>query len=355
MKEYQSEVPPMKRLSLAVLFLFALTAAIEAAEPEKTLRAGMIGLDTSHCGAFAQVLNDPKAAGDLAGVKLVAAYPGGSWDVPSSWDRVEEYTKDLRKMGVEIVPTIGDLLEKVDVVFLESVDGRPHLAQAIPVILAKKPLFIDKPMAGSLADVLVIFELAKKNNVPVFSSSSLRYGKGLAEARAGSSQFGPIRKCTAWSPMSLEPHHPDLFWYGVHGVEALYTVMGPGCKTVARVAPDKVVGVWSEGREGTFTAQGLDKSPYGALVEGTKGKGIIGQYDGYKPLVVEICKFFKNGKPPVAAEETIELFAFMEGADVSKKQGGQPVAIEEVLAKARQEATKKLEEIAKKQEKAKKS
>jgi hypothetical protein len=114
----------------------------------------------------------------------------------------------------------------------------------------------------------------------------------------------------------------------------LFAIMGPGCKTVTRAGPEKVVGTWNDGRQGTF----LCKKEYVAEVEGTKGKGTIGKYGGYKPLVEQICKFFKTGKPPVAAAETIEIFAFMEAADESKRQGGAPVSIESVLAKARQAA-----------------
>ena len=71
------------------------------------------------------------------------------------------------------------MLKDVDVVFLEEVDGRPHLEWARPVIEAGKPLFIDKPLAGSLADCIEIFRLAKEKNVPCFSSSSLRFGAEL--------------------------------------------------------------------------------------------------------------------------------------------------------------------------------
>ncbi len=318
--------------------LLALAGGFGAAgEPaKKPLRAGLIGLDTSHVIAFTQVINDPKATGPLADVKVVAGYPAGSPDVPDSWNRVKDFTEQLRKRGVEIVPSIEELLPKVDVVFLESVDGRPHLKQARPVIAAGKPLFIDKPMAGSLADVIKIFDLAKEAKVPCFSSSSLRFTKDFLAFREGTSPLGKPLKCVAWGPYSVEPHHPDLFWYGVHGVEILYTIMGPGCKTVTRVAPDKVVGVWADGREGTY----VGKKSYGAEVEGTKGKGEVGKFEGYKPLVVEVCKFFKTGKVPVAAEETIELFAFMEAADESKRQGGKPVTIESVMAKALQSAAK---------------
>ena len=140
-------------------------------------------------------------------------------------------------MGVEIVDSIDELLKRVDVVLLESVDGRPHLAQARPVIAAGKPLFIDKPMAASLADAMEIFRLAKEKNVPCFSASSLRFSSGFQAARNGTAGFGDVRSCTAWSPLHVEPHHPDLFWYGSTAWRRLFTIMGPGCQTVTRVAP----------------------------------------------------------------------------------------------------------------------
>ena len=318
--------------ALVATFLLAAGTPAVAEEPAQPLRAGIIGTTTSHVPAFTNAINDPNAEGPLAGVEVVAGYMGGIEDNPSSWGRREKFAEELRKKGCTIYDTIEEMLQHVDVVLLEEVDGRPHLEWARPVIAAGKPLFIDKPMAGSLADVLEIFRLAKENNVPCFSSSSLRFSSGFQAVRNGTSPFGEVKSCLAWSPMSIEPHHPDLFWYGVHGVEILYTIMGTGCKTVTRVEQNKVVGIWDDGREGTF----LGKGGYGAEVVGTKSSGNAGTYEGYKSLVVEICKFFKTGKPPVSAEETIELFAFMEAADESKRQGGAAVSIESVLEKARQ-------------------
>ncbi len=316
-------------LLITCLIHASVVSVCAAAAPAKKIRAGMIGLDTSHVTAFTKMLNDPKATGDLADISVVAAYPGGSPDLPVSWDRVKGFTEKLRGMGVEIVDSIDELLDRVDVVLLMSVDGRPHLAQARPVIAAGKPLFIDKPMAASLADAMEIFRLAKEKGVPCFSSSSLRFGSEVQAARAGKT-FGKVRSCTAWSPMHIEPHHPDLFWYGIHGVEILFTIMGPGCEEVTRVAPERVAGVWKDGRRGTFVA----KKGYGAAVEGDKGSGETGKYEGYAPLVVEMVKFFKTGKPPVSAEETLEIMAFMEAADESKRLDGAPVKIEDVMRRA---------------------
>jgi predicted dehydrogenase len=317
-----------------------MTVATRAAsaEEEKIIRAGVIGLDTSHAPAFAELLNGPKATGELAGVKVVAAFPGGSPDLPASADRVEGYTQKFRQLGVEIVPSIDELLKKVDVVLLESVDGRPHLDQVIPVFKAGKPVFIDKPVAGSLADAVAIYKLAEKHRVPCFSSSSLRFSKGILGMRE-SSQVGKVLGCEARGPCTLEPHHPDLFWYGIHGVEILFTIMGTGCESVSRVQTDGtefVVGRWADGRIGTFRGLRDGAHDYGATVYGDKGIAQSGGYDGYAPLVVEIVKFFKSGKPPMSAEETLEIYAFMEAADESKRQGGKPVTLESVLSKARQ-------------------
>jgi predicted dehydrogenase len=322
---------------------FAAAGEARQAGSSKPLRAGIIGLDTSHVTAFTQLLNGPDPKPELAGVRVVAAYPGGSPDIPASRDRVAGYTQELRdKYGVVIVSSIDELLSRVDVVLLESVDGRPHLEQARPVFQAHKPVFIDKPVAGSLADAIAIFELAGKSNTPCFSSSSLRYSPGIAGMRTND-KIGDVVGCDAYGPCSLEEHHPDLFWYGVHGVEALFTIMGTGCERVSRVqteGSELVAGVWKGGRIGTYRGIRQGHHDYGAAVFGTKGIAPSGGYGGYEPLVVEIVKFFKTGKPPVSAEETLEIFAFMEAADESKRQGGKPVEIATVMAKARSAVAK---------------
>lgn len=328
-------------LRLMVTLLCAVTAATglhaetpgNAGSADEQLRAGMIGLDTSHVIAFTRAINSPQAEGAVAKVQVVAGFPNGMPDNESSRSRVDEYTEQLREMGITIYDSIDAMLPHVDVVLIESVDGRPHLAQARKAIAADKPMYIDKPMAASLADVLVIFEEAHEAGVPVFSSSSLRFSSGFQAARGGG-DFGEIKRCTAWSPYHVEPHHPDLFWYGVHGVETLYTIMGTGCETVVREKEDRVVGTWKDGRIGVWEA----RKGYGAEVEGTEKSGPAGEYEGYQPLVEEICRFFLTGDPPVAAEETIEIFAFMEAADESKRRGGEPVALADVLQRARTEA-----------------
>jgi len=307
----------------------------------------MIGLDTSHVPAFTRIFNNPKAAGDLAGIKVVAGYPGGT-EIPASRDRVGKFTDQLRSMDIEIVDSIPKLLEKVDVVLLESVDGRIHLQEAIPVIKAGKPLWIDKPVAGSLADAIVIYELAKKHNVPCFSSSGARFSAGL-QAVLKNEEVGQIMGAATWGPCSYSPGTPDMFFYGIHGIEPLFKIMGTGCETVSRVQTndtDFVTGVWNEGRVGTYRGIRRGESGSGATIFGSKA---IVQPEkgggGYEVLCSEIGRFFKTGKVPVTAEETIEIFAFMEAADESKRQGGAPVSLATVLAKAQSEAAARLAKL----------
>ena len=191
-------------LSMVSVVAVAALLGVGGAASADDLRVGMIGLDTSHVIAFTEVLNNPDHKDHIPGAKVVAAYKGGSDDVESSYTRVDDYTKQLQdRFGVKIVDTIEELCTMVDAVLLESVDGRPHLEQVKPVFAAKKPVFIDKPMAGNLADGLEIFRLAKENDVPCWSSSSLRFGPSIAGMK-NREDVGQVLGCDAFSPCSLD-------------------------------------------------------------------------------------------------------------------------------------------------------
>ena len=304
-----------------------------SAAPLNGKRVGIIGLDTSHSTAFTKLLNSAESSSKYKGFKITAAYPYGSRDIESSASRIPGYIEEVKKFGVEITDSIDALLKKVDVVLLETNDGRLHLEQVIPVLKAGKRVFIDKPIAASLADTIAIFEVSRKYNVPLFSASSLRYIKGL-DGLDKSKVVG----ADAYSPAALEKTHPDLFWYGIHGVETLYTVMGTGCREVTRVhteGTDIVVGIWEDGRVGTFRGTRTGKHNYGGTVYTTEGNRTLGPYGGYDPLLEDIITYFETGKVPVSPEETIEIFTFMEAADESKRQGGKAVRLADVLAKAK--------------------
>ncbi len=309
-------------------------------------RIGMIGLDTSHSVAFTKEFNQSEAGPELGGYRVVAAYPKGSSDIESSYSRIPGYTEEMKALGVQIVDSIDRLLELCDVVMLETNDGRLHLEQAIPVLKAGKTLFIDKPITASLRDAMIIFDLAKQYNVPVFSSSSLRYVENVQRAAGG--EIGQILGVFTFSPCHLEPTHPDLFWYGIHGVEMLYAVMGTGCKSVTRISTkdtDQATGTWENDRIGTFRGTRSGKSEYGGTAFGEKGILNLSPYPGYKPMLVEIVRFFQTGVAPVKPKETLEILAFMEAADESKRVDGARIELQGITQLARKLADEYLQTL----------
>ena len=313
----------------AAFATLTVLSSVQAAD----LRIGMIGLDTSHVTAFTSLLNNPNQKDYIPGGKVVAAYKGGSADIESSRTRVDEYTQKMRvDFKVKIVDSIEALCQEVDVVMIESVDGRPHLEQARPVIAAGKPLFVDKPVAGSLRDAITLFRLAKQRGVPIFSASSYRYYPPIVALKKA--DVGQIRGAISYGPCSLEPHHPDLFWYGIHPTEALFTILGTGCQSVVRTATpdtDVVTGIWSGGRVGTMQGLRNQATPHKVIVFGTKAVADQAEGGDYAPLVREVIRFFQTGVAPISPEETLEIFAFMEAADESKRQGGKPIQIQDVM------------------------
>ncbi len=320
-----------------VLSALLLTAwAIPAAADEDVLHIGLIGLDTSHVIAFSNILNDPDHGSHVPGGRIVAAYQGGSDDLPSSYERIDGFTEQLvENWGIELYDTIEELCEHVDAILLTTVDGRKHLEQARPVFEAGLPMFIDKPLAASLEDAVAIFDLADEHDVPMFTASSLRYWDSVIEmAETG---VGTVRGAATTGPASIDPTHPDLFWYGIHGIETLFTIMGPDCVTVTRVHTedtDLVVGEWADGGVGTYRGIRNASSPFRLTIFGTDEVIAEGLSGGYQGLMEVAMEMFQTGEAPLSREESLAIFAFMEAAEESKRRGGEPVTLAEVLEAA---------------------
>lgn len=329
---------PQSMKSLLIAFVLLCASSLQAED----LKIGIIGSDSSHVPAFTRLLNDPSNPKNVPGARVVALFKSFSPDIAASAERHTAYERELQeKWGVRVESSIEGLLEGVDAVMIESVDGRVHLEQARPVIAAGKPLFIDKPVAASLEHAVEIFKLAREAHVPVFSSSPYRFYDAFRDLQKA--DVGEVKSVISIGPAALEPSHPDLFWYAIHPTEALFALMGVGCQSVSRAQTETgemVCGLWKDGRMGIL--HGVRKGPlmHRAMVFGSKAfaEQRVGPED-YAPLVREIVAFFQTGIPPVGAEETLDMFAFMEAAHESKRRGGAPVAVAEVLEKASQQST----------------
>jgi predicted dehydrogenase len=295
----------------------------------KALRAGIIGTDTSHVPLFVKTFH----AHPEWKIRIVAAFKGGSPDLPLSVNRIEGFTKTIQAEGVEIVDSIEALLSRVDVVLLTSVDGRPHLAQVTPVLKAGKPVFIDKPLAASLADARQILALSRQTRTPFFSASSVRFHQEIPGLRE-TTRVGRVRKVEATYVLNTIEFHPDLFYYGIHGVDALYAVMGTGCVSLSRRLEgdvDVTTCTWKDGRIGTY--RGLPKAdPSQPLIRLTGDTGTTETTGaaGSDSLVPAIAEFFHTGRSPVDVSQTIEVIEFMTAAQLSKERGGTEVKLAEL-------------------------
>jgi hypothetical protein len=310
--------------ALATLLLLLTSTPVLAAD----LRLGIVGTDTSHVIGFATAFNDTGSPDHVPGARIVAAFKGGSPDIPASRDRIDGFTRQLQeKYGVEIVATIAELCRRVDGVLLTSNDGRVHLAQAREIIAARKPVFIDKPLASTLEDAREIARLAKEAGVPWFSTSTLRYAvAGLKTA--------DLSGVEVWGPGPLEEHHHlDLSWYAIHEAEMLFTLLGTGCEEVTRLesADASVVACrWKDGRIGTMRAL-RPYSDYGAVLFRKTDKSQTSETRPIRATTGELdrdlVKFFTSRIPPVPNEETLELMAFLDAAQRSKDATGRPVRL----------------------------
>jgi predicted dehydrogenase len=283
------------------------------------IRAGIIGTDTSHCVEFTKLFAAEKGPGGEPPVKVTVVCSSFSPDVESSASRHEQYEKTLvEKFGVKLVKTIPELLGEVDAVLIENVDGRQHLPALKQVADAGKPVFIDKPFAASLADAKEMVRIIREKKLPCFSSSSLRFEAGIQKFLAEKDKYGKIQGCDAYSPAELEKTNPGFYWYGVHGVEILYTIMGRGCKTVrcsSTPAGDMAVGIWPDGQIGTMRGIRAGKHDFGASV--ICEKAVLDLPAGrtfYPGLIAALIKFFQTKQAPVPIEDTLEICAFIDAS-----------------------------------------
>ena len=332
----------IKTFLIALIALFVSSWAFS----QKVIKLGIIGLDTSHAPAFIKLLNDEHVPEQYKNFQIVAAYPYGSKTIESSYKRIPAYVEEAKKYGVKITSSIAELLKNVDGVLLETNDGNCHLEQALEVFKAGKPTFIDKPVAANLAETIAIFKLAKKYQIPLFSSSSLRYSPQNQEIRNG--KYGKVLGADCYSPDAYEQSHTDFTWYGIHGIEILYTAMGRGCTQVTRTTTKDytvTTGIWADGRIGTFRGIRAGKKDYGGNVFLEDKIVPAGGYVGYQVLLDQILEFFQTKVIPIDPEETIEIFTFIEASHQSKMLNGLPVSMEAVLEKGKMDAERVLKTL----------
>ncbi|MFM7056650.1 MAG: Gfo/Idh/MocA family oxidoreductase [Planctomycetota bacterium] len=338
--------------SLLLPPLLALLTSTPHPTVADDVRIGILGIDNYGSVAYTEFLNKPDGDDVFAGVRVVAACPIGSPDYPDSDKLVEQWKQQLLSLHqnpkdpkdavppIEMVGSVDELLQKCDGVMIFSLDGRLHLEQATAVLKAGRRLFIGRPMASSPADVIEIFRIAAETKTPCWSSSQHRYSSGFSGMR-NHPEVGKVIGCDVYGGWTVDAPLPDQFTRPLHSIETLYAIMGPGVVSVTSTSTptaESITAIWNDGRVGTCRGIKQGAVKYSATVFGDKGvstAGIYGhgapvngvvptndRYVGYEGLAIELARFFKGGPVPVQPAETLEIYALLQAAEISRTQHG---------------------------------
>ncbi len=279
------------------------------------LRIGIIGCDTSHCSRFAALL------GEDVGCRVVSAYPGAG-----AADRLARFTGELAALGVPLRESVAEVAAECDALLLLSSAGGRHLAEFAEGARPGVPVFIDKPLADTSKAVAEIAALAKARGVPLFSSSALRFSRPFTAALR---EAGELTGISVAAPAPWLTREEGLFYYGIHGVEMLFTALGSGCRRVHAFSNERFdvcVGEWADGRLGVFRGNRVGDKSFSAQLHTALGVEVLANAlpthePLYVPLLEAMVPFLKTGCTPVPLAETAEVIRFIEAAHESARTG----------------------------------
>ena len=290
-----------------------------------TLNIGMIGTDSSHTIAFARIINDPRHPFHVAGGKVTKVVRYSSSDFELSYSREERFSSTLSNELQIPFAELAEIGEDCDAFLLEAADGRKHLELLKALLPWGKPIFIDKPLAIGVNEAKEMIRLAEQAGVPIMSSSALRYSSVLQEQLRQIDRT-QITKVSVTCPLMIVPTQSRYYWYGIHGVEILYAVLGKGCKELkvqSGEASDIILSSWDNGVIGEVICTHDTAMPFSVVIHTAEGETEINLSDEaheipfYASLVENIMTFFQNKQSPISNEEMLEVIWFLDQAEQS--------------------------------------
>lgn len=227
-----------------------------------------------------------------------------------------------------VVERPTDVIGAVDAVIIATDIGHEHVARARPFVEAGLPVFIDKPLADNAAD-LAQFAAWVAAGKPILSSSCMRYAKEFAPYRLSTRDLGDLRLVTATTAKSWEA-------YGIHSLEAIYPILGPGFLTVRNTgtADRNVVHLThARGVDAVIVASADMYGGFGLLqLCGTKGRAQTAFADthfAFKAQLQAFVDFLRTGVQPFPFAETVELMTMVIGGIESRRRGGAEIVLAE--------------------------
>jgi hypothetical protein len=280
------------------------------------VRVGMLGIENSHSVAYTRLWQGEASPEErVAGARVVACLFQARTDQDA--DDEKKFLAQLQEMGVEkVVSKPEDMLGDVDAVAVVSRDGNEHLPLAAPFLKAGLPTFVDKPMATDLKVAREIVALATAGNAPLFSASAVRYAPEVTEYQGARDDFGAVRTGTVWCPASR-----DLAFYGIHAVEVMSALWGPGAKWVSAFHSDEKHLAWVGYEDGGVYACQLVRYGYPGFwftYLGEKKSGATEIHSTYVPICQAMTRMFHDRRTPLDPAISLESVAILEAFGKSR-------------------------------------
>ncbi len=291
------------------------------------MRLGVIGCDSSHLPEFSKRVNQLHQKRRTP-VKVTGFWTDGRHDLPE--ESVEKWKLQTKAYGVAQVDSLDQLLDQCDGVMVLSVNGQRHLEHALPALQRGLPTYIDKPLTCDLAQAKKLLAASQRYGARCYSASSLRFALEVEQLeRAG---LGRLLTVEAVGPGELNPAMPGLFYYGVHTVEMVDALWGPGVNRVrcVRTAERDLVDLqYHDGRVAHLRMERAGSYTFAATVHGEKGLAQFKVDFGpvYDRLIAGLVRFFEGGPEPVTLERIVENVAVMAAGNRSMEQNGTWVSL----------------------------
>jgi len=225
-----------------------------------------------------------------------------------------------------VVAKAEDMIGQVDAVLLARDDAENHLALAKPFIEAKVPIFIDKPLAASLADLAYFSDQVHSGRF-IMSCSSMRYA---AESRAVKTELASLGRIELVTAVSKK----DWIKYGVHMLEALFALLDDpravAVKHAGAADQDIVVVTFADGLKATLHLFYEIVPTFQLSLFGQTGWRLIeykNWYAMFRDNLIEFIRSVQQGKPRLDFSRTENIIRTLIGAQTSLEQGGRTIEL----------------------------
>ncbi|MFA7174271.1 MAG: Gfo/Idh/MocA family oxidoreductase [Kiritimatiellia bacterium] len=231
--------------------------------------------------------------------------------------------------ALSLVPHVVDtpeaMIGEVDAVLIATDIGNEHVARARSFVEAGVPVFIDKPLCDNTKD-LSIFERWVAKGASILSSSSTRFAAEYAPYQYPNAPLGEWR-------FVVMPMAKKWETYGIHALEAVYSITGLGYLSVRNTGTADRNIVHLKHRSGADVIIACGKGiVYGGAMTlcGSRGNATVTTQDtfaSFKSQLVEFVDYLKTGVRPYPFSHTGELMRLVIGGIESREQGGIEVEV----------------------------